>query len=134
MTETNTPRTRTRQRPHTTTDNGEQRASGGTISKHDDTSHKPMATEQLTLLEGGPLLMARVTIADGVTLNMGDYNSFRRDVRLEVDMVLPGEPDPSGMLTDEQRNALDRLHDNVQDWVAEKIEAAMDDARMQFGD
>lgn len=133
MTQETAPRTRTRQRPHTSTDSGEQRATGATASKHDDTNHKPVTTEQLYTAPPG-VLMARVSVADGVTLNMGDYNSFRREVRLEMDVQLPGEADNGGVLTQEQEDTLERVHNTVADWVQDKLDQAMDDARAYFGE
>lgn len=128
---TDAPRTRTRTRPHTTTDTGEQRVTGSRTAVTATTQHKPSATTQLLVAEPmEPLLVARVTVTDGVTLNMGDYSSFRRDIGLELDVplgVAEGED-----LTPEQQAKIDRAHDKAKAWVADRLADVVDEASEFF--
>lgn len=132
---TTAPRTRSRQRPHAQTDEGTQKNTGEPVSHTDQTNHRAVGQTSTTATvgpNGELLLMARVCVSDGVTLNMGDFNSFRRDVRLEMDVVLPGEADNGGVPTDEQNDVLARAYDQVQDWVTDRLAEAADDAREYF--
>lgn len=123
-------RTRTRVRPNTATDRGDQSIGGSHTAKHESTSHKPSSATSMRTESSVPVLVARVTVTDGVTLNMGDYNSFRRDVGLELDVVLgPAEGDD---LTDAQRAKLDQMHDKVRDWVQDRLADVAEEAQTFF--
>ena len=123
-------RTRTRARPHTSEDRTEQKSAGAKTANAAVTEHRPVSDTSLSI--AGESIIARVRIMDGVTLNMGDYNSFRRDVGLELDVNLgaPGE-DPSE-LTDEQQSKLDAAYDRAAVWVEERMNTVIEDAEAYF--
>lgn len=127
-------RTRTRARPHTSTDASEQRVMKDPVSEHAHTKHKPTREVEAHPVRQGDavVLVARVRITDGLTLNMGNYSSFRRDVGLELDTVLPGEVGPA--LTEAQLSHIDRVYEAASGWVSDKLADAVADAREYFED
>jgi len=125
---------RMRKRPHTNSSTTEQRNMRDIVSEQAETTHKPVTQIDTHPVRQGSnvVLVARVRISDGVTLNMGHYSSFRRDVGLELDTVLPG---PVGaVLTLEQVAHADSLLASAAAWVQDKLSEAIADAREFFED
>lgn len=126
-----TPRTRTRARPHAQENRTEQKVAGTRVATSADTAHKPVGETEI-LETPGVALVARVRIMDGVTLNMGDYNSFRRDVGLEMDVALGAPGAEPGSLTAEQQRMVDVAYDKAAAWVEARMEAVVEDAQEYF--
>lgn len=124
------PRTRSRARPHDNTDSEESRNGGQTVSQSQKVEHRPNGDTQI--FKANPdTVFARVRITDGATVNMGDYSSFRRDVGLELDINL-GEPTEDGTLTAEQQRKIDAAYDNASQWVSDRLDDVVEDAREFF--
>lgn len=103
-----------------------------TSQQHDE--HKPMRHD--TVVVHGGSATAYVSIRDGVTLNMLDYNSFRRDIGVELPVPLGRVEevlDMDGNLMPEVRAHLDRVYNALDGWVAEKHERTVQDATEYFG-
>lgn len=127
-------RKRTRAKGHTQRNISEQRDTGLTVSESDTTAHNKFAKE-VDIMFMNSELIARVKVSDGVTLNMGNYSSFRRDVGIEVDTILPpGNPESGELLTEEQEDHIKRMHDRLGDMVTDKLEEAAADAMEYFED
>lgn len=125
------PRTRSRMRPNTQDNRTEQKVAGERVSSTKTTDHKPAG--EVELFSAGPSLRARIHVVDGVTLNMGDYNSFRREIGLELDIDL-GEPGEDGQTTAAQDQMIDAAYDRVQTWIEDKLDTVIDDAQQYFED
>lgn len=61
----------------------------------------------------GPNEIARVAYGSGITLNLGNFQSARVDVRLEM----PVRPNP---------DSIDLVYGFSRDWVEERLEAEVD--------
>lgn len=126
------PRARTRTRQTTTEDTTETKASGRPVSERATTDHAPAANLQVLALPDG--LIARISVRDGVTLNMGNFNSFRRDIGLELDIPLDSNRvmQPDGQITNAAQAILDAAYESAQEWVSDRIEDAVKDAQQFF--
>jgi hypothetical protein len=104
------------------------------VSEHTNVTHKPSSasTEQPFAMPADMVMVARVKVVDGLTLNMGNYSSFRRDIGLEVDVILPGAV--TGPLTNEQLETLDRVYEHATAWVQDRLADAQEDAQQYFED
>lgn len=127
-------RTRRRRRPATTDETTEARNGGQTISERQTTKHKRTDTQTLSTIDG--VVMARVMVRDGVTLNMLDYNSFRRDIGLELDVEL-GTTDEvyeaDDQLTEAAEDRLNNVVDTMGGWIENKLKDVVNDADDFFG-
>lgn len=128
------PRSRSRTRPATTDSHREVKASGTPVSEQSTTDHAPAGDLQIIALPSG--LVARVSIRDGVTLNMGNFNSFRRDVGLELDIPLDTNVvlEPNGDITQHTQDILDAAYESAQQWVSDRISDAVQDSVQYFAD
>ena len=69
----------------------------------------PAMTEETESLTH-PMELARLRVNQGLTVNMGDYNSARFDVSLEI----PIEPDPDNLAA---------MYNFAKEWTEEKVNA-----------
>lgn len=130
---TTPPRTRTR--PAHRAEVTETRATGSPVAEVEREEHAP--AKSMTVFRtpiGG--LVARISVRDGVTLNMGNYNSFRRDVGLELDIPMEETTvlRPDGNLTQEAIDKLDVTYQSVQDFVSDLVAETVADARAYFAE
>lgn len=131
---TTQPRTRTRVSPATRTDDTMARASGRTVSERNTTDHAPEGRAEVVSLPSG--LVARVMVRDSVTLNMGNYNSFKREIGLELDVPLTGHVvvNADGSITDDVAGLIDAAYESAQQWVSDRVSDAVNDATQFFQD
>lgn len=126
-------RTRSRNTPATQEEVTEARNSGVPASERVRTRHKPVTSTEVVHSEGG--LVAYVRVTNGVTLNMTDYNSFRRDVGVELPVKLGDNVDvldSDGRLSLDVRNQLDRVYEALSGWIEEKHEETVAEASEFF--
>lgn len=123
------PRTRSRARPTESVKNTKIDVRREETTNANAVQRKAVGDSAVFPAEGVPLL-ARVRITDGVTLNMGDYSSFRRDVGLEVDVAL-GKSNGEG-ITAEQQQLIDVAFDTAKTWVEDRIDDSVEDAKAYF--
>ena len=127
-------RTRTRARKPASTGTTTTARSGGveTVGQEHD-EHRPARDERLEA--HGDQVVGYVTVKDGVTLNMTDYNSFRRDIGVELPVQLGSIDDvvdADGRLMPGVRDHLDRVYNALAGWVGEKHEETVQDASDYF--
>lgn len=122
----------TRRRTRTvSTDKTTHTKTAGQTVEHDVTFDKHPEARSVVFPGLG---MARLSVRHGVTINMGEFNSYRREVGLSVDVDLGegGGTDKAGALTDEAVDILNTAHDAVLDWLEENIEGVVADAQEFF--
>ena len=130
-------RTRTRSRPATTDKETVARAGGVETVSQQSADHKPHRTQRVE--QHGEKLIAYVGVKDGVTLNMLDYNSFRRDINAELPVPIAARlhlediVDEDGNLTPEVQDGLDRVYNALNRWLGAKHEETVQDATEYFG-
>lgn len=133
MTET---RTRARTRPSTKHTTTEARSGGTTLSEQTKDEQRPARSTRIEKHNNN--LVAFVSVKDGVTLNMTDFNSFRRDIGVELPVPLgPIESiddvlDTDGNLMPDVYDALDRVYTALDTFVAKKHDQTVDDATDYF--
>lgn len=131
-------RTRTRAKPATTDKETTARTGGVETVSQQSANHKPVRTQRVEA--GGDRLIAYVGAKDGVTLNMLDYNSFRRDINAELPVPLDAAltlddiVDEEGNLTAEVQEHLDRVYNALNRWLGNKHQETVQDATEYFGE
>lgn len=125
---------RVRMRPASREDSQETRTAGATVSETSTTTHKPVNRASIIKTDSG--VVVRLTVKDGVTLNMGNYNSFRRDIGLEVDIALTQESalQESGALNSDVEARIEMAYESVQAFVSDLVSDAIHDAQQYFKD
>jgi hypothetical protein len=104
------------------------------VATEEKTKHRP--SKALNVKETGDGLVAMLQVRDGVTLNMLEFNSFRRDIGLElpVSIGMAGDVlDEDGNLLPEVRKKLDATFSAMQGWLSEKTDQVLHDAQDYFG-
>lgn len=124
---------RTRRAASTST-RTEARIDGQVAHEEAETKKRPTRGERFAVQ--GTTLVGYISVRGGVTLNMNDFNHFKRDIGCELPMVLGDVDDVMAedgkSLRDEVRDRLDEMYDAMADWVTEKQEEVFADAQDFF--
>lgn len=121
-------RTRSRVRPAARTETEEVRDSGRAVHEASAVDQRPSGSVEL-FADSNALIFARVSIRDGLTLNTGNFNSFRRDVGMELDILITDDGrNFTGDLSEEQQAKVDRVYAKMEDWVTERVAESHDAA------